>query len=139
MRKRAGPSYLLGPALTRLCRGSAAELLGVVVQVGSQPAFRLGQADPDFLCKLALVLAAPAPPGAPGHLVDRAPFLPGTGPYMLSNPPGGPSTWRRRQDLLLVRNPHSWRREAEPGCWNFDGIRTLFRDPDGRDRTGAAA
>jgi peptide/nickel transport system substrate-binding protein len=54
---------------------------------------------------------------------------PGTGPYMLQNPPEGPSTWRRRQDLLLVRNPHSWRREAEPGCWNFHGIRTLFRDP----------
>lgn len=54
---------------------------------------------------------------------------PGTGPYLLSNPPEGPSTWRRRQDLLLVRNPHSWRREAQPGCWNFDGIRTLFRDP----------
>ena len=53
---------------------------------------------------------------------------PGTGPYMLQNPPEGPSTWRRRQDLLLVRNPHSWRREAQPGCWNFDGIRTLFRD-----------
>jgi len=28
--------------------------------------FRLGQADPDFLYKLALLLAVPAPPGAPG-------------------------------------------------------------------------
>jgi peptide/nickel transport system substrate-binding protein len=54
---------------------------------------------------------------------------PGTGPYMLQNPPEGPSTWRRRQDLLLVRNDRCWRREVDPGCWNFDGIRTLFRDP----------
>lgn len=76
----------------------------------------------------------------PVPAVDSAPFArlfeqiktecgPGTGPYVLQNAPGGPSTWRRRQDLLLVRNPHSWRRQAEPGCWNFDGIRTLFRDP----------
>src|SRR4029077_8160571 len=42
--------------------------------------FRLGHADPDFLYKLALVVAAPAPPGAPGHLIGRAPFPPATGP-----------------------------------------------------------
>ena len=34
--------------------------------------FRLGQADPDFLYKLALLLAAPAPPGAPGHAHQTA-------------------------------------------------------------------
>jgi hypothetical protein len=51
--------------------------------------FRLGQADPDFLYKLALILAAPTPPGAPDHAIDRAPFLPGTGPYMISQAVAG--------------------------------------------------
>ena len=71
--------------------------------------FRLGQADPDFLYKLALVMAAPAPPGAPGHLVDRAPFLPGTGPYMISQ-------YRPGSSLTLVRNPHfrQWSYAAQP-------------------------
>src|SRR5262249_18294525 len=36
--------------------------------------FHLRQADPDFLDKLALLMAAPAPPGAANHLMDRAPF-----------------------------------------------------------------
>ena len=54
---------------------------------------------------------------------------PGTGPYVLHNRPDGPSNWRRRQDLVLVRNEYCWRREQAPGCWNFAGIRTLFRDP----------
>ena len=31
--------------------------------------FHLGQADPDFLYKLALLLAVPAPPGAPNHIL----------------------------------------------------------------------
>ncbi len=71
--------------------------------------FRLGQADPDFLYKLALVMAAPAPPGAPGHLVDSAPFLPGTGPYMISQ-------YRPGSSLTLVRNPHfrQWSYAAQP-------------------------
>lgn len=56
---------------------------------------------------------------------------PGTGPYQLQNRPGGERTWRRRQDLLLTRNAHCWRRQAQPGCWNFDGVRILFRDPTG--------
>ena len=43
--------------------------------------FHLGHADPEFLYKLALLLAAPAPPGAPDQAIYRAPFLPGTGPY----------------------------------------------------------
>jgi YVTN family beta-propeller protein len=71
--------------------------------------FHLDQADPDFLNKLALVLAAPAPPGAPGHLIDRAPFLPGTGPYMISQ-------YRPDSSLTLVRNPHfrQWSYAAQP-------------------------
>jgi YVTN family beta-propeller protein len=42
--------------------------------------FRLAQADPDFLYKLALFIGAPAPPGTPDRVISRAPFLPGTGP-----------------------------------------------------------
>jgi YVTN family beta-propeller protein len=71
--------------------------------------FHLGQADPDFLYKLALLMAAPAPPGAAGHLMDRAPFLPGTGPYMISQ-------YRPDSSLTLVRNPrfHQWSYAAQP-------------------------
>ena len=71
--------------------------------------FRLGQADPDFLYKLALLFAAPAPPGAAGHLMDRAPFLPGTGPYMISQ-------YRPGSSLTLVRNPgfRQWSYAAQP-------------------------
>lgn len=56
---------------------------------------------------------------------------PGTGPYQLENAPDGPQRWRPRQEVLLVRNPHSWRRRQQPGTWNFDGIRVLFRDQAG--------
>ncbi|HEX6810988.1 MAG TPA: ABC transporter substrate-binding protein [Planctomycetota bacterium] len=88
----------------------------------------------DRVAQRAAALNEPVPP------VDSARFArlfeqiktecgPGTGPYMLDAEPNGSSTWRRRQDLLLVRNDHCWRREVTPGCWNFDGIRTLFRDP----------
>lgn len=55
---------------------------------------------------------------------------PGTGPYVLYDEPDGRSTWRRRQELLLERNPHCWRRAAAPGSWNFAGMRVLFRDHD---------
>jgi len=52
---------------------------------------------------------------------------PGTGPYELRNPPGGNGAWRTRQDLLLVRNEHCWRRLVAPGTWNFAGVRQLWR------------
>jgi YVTN family beta-propeller protein len=71
--------------------------------------FHLAQADPDFLYKLALLLAVPAPPGAPGHVIDRAPFLPGTGPYMISQ-------YRPGASFTLVRDPHfrQWSYAAQP-------------------------
>jgi peptide/nickel transport system substrate-binding protein len=71
--------------------------------------FHLSQADPDFLDKLALLMAAPAPPGAASHPMDRAPFLPGTGPYKISRYQPGAS-------LALVRNPyfHQWSYAAQP-------------------------
>ena len=71
--------------------------------------FRLGQADPDFLYKLALILAAPAPPGIPDRGVGRPPFVPGTGPYQLSR-------YRPNASLTLVRNPYfrQWSYAAQP-------------------------
>jgi ABC-type transport system substrate-binding protein len=56
---------------------------------------------------------------------------PGTGPYVLQNEAGGRQDWRQRQDVLLQRNEHCWRREVRPGTWNFGGVRLLFRDQAG--------
>jgi ABC-type transport system substrate-binding protein/DNA-binding SARP family transcriptional activator len=86
------------------------DLSGIVADdAAGTVTFRLGQADPDFLYKLALLLAAPAPPGAAGHLMDRAPFLPGTGPYVISR-------YRPDSSLTLVRNPRfrQWSYAAQP-------------------------
>jgi len=72
--------------------------------------FHLGQADPDFLYTLSMPLAVPAPPGAsPHHVINGPPFLPGTGPYMISQ-------YRPNASLTLVRNPHfhQWSYAAQP-------------------------
>jgi ABC-type transport system substrate-binding protein len=72
-------------------------------------AFHLTQADPDFLYKLALLLAVPAPHGTSGRVISHAPFLPGTGPYMISQ-------YRPGASFTLVRNPHfrQWSYAAQP-------------------------
>jgi YVTN family beta-propeller protein len=71
--------------------------------------FRLAQADPDFLYKLAWSFVAPAPPGTPDGVISRAPFLPGTGPYMISQV-------RPNKSVTLVRNPYfrQWSYAAQP-------------------------
>jgi YVTN family beta-propeller protein len=71
--------------------------------------FRLAQADPDFLYKLALIIASPAPPGTPDRAISRAPFLPGTGPYMISQV-------RPNKSVTLLRNPYfrQWSYAAQP-------------------------
>jgi YVTN family beta-propeller protein len=71
--------------------------------------FHLVQADPDFLSKLAMTFVAPAPPGTPDRVISRAPFLPGTGPYMISQV-------RPNESLTLVRNPYfrQWSYAAQP-------------------------
>jgi YVTN family beta-propeller protein len=71
--------------------------------------FHLVQADPDFLSKLAMTFVAPAPPGTPDRAIGRAPFLPGTGPYMISQVTPGKS-------VTLVRNPYfrQWSYAAQP-------------------------
>ena len=93
--------------------------------------FRLGQADPDFPDKLALLMAAPAPPGAAGHPMDRAPFLPGAGPYMISR-------YRPGASLPLVRNPYfrQWSYAAQPGYPNVIRIEQIA---DPRQRQSAVA
>jgi YVTN family beta-propeller protein len=99
--------------------------------------FHLGHPDPDFLYKLALLLATPTPPGAPKHIIDRAPFLPGTGPYMISKyQPGTP--------LTVVRNPYFRQPCAAPGCqpWRVtyrpNASLTLVRNPYFRQWSYAA-
>ena len=71
--------------------------------------FHLTRADPDFLYKLSEPLAAPAPPGAPDHPIHRAPFMPGTGPYKISQ-------YQPNRSLTLVRNPYfrQWSFAAQP-------------------------
>jgi YVTN family beta-propeller protein len=100
--------------------------------------FHLSQADPDFLYKLALPLVVPTPPGvSPHRVINSPPFLPGTGPYMISqyrplrqdrqpnasftlvrNPYFRPLRHDRQPNasLTLVRNPyfHQWSYAAQP-------------------------
>ena len=94
--------------------------------------FHLGQADPDFLGKLALLMAAPAPPGAAGHLMDRAPFLPGTGPYMISQ-------YRPGASVTLVRNPYfrQWSYAAQPA--GYPDVIRIEQMADGRQQQSAVA
>jgi peptide/nickel transport system substrate-binding protein len=51
----------------------------------------------------------PAPPGTPGHVVDKAPFVPGTGPYRISQ-------YQPKTSMTLVRNPYfrQWSYAAQP-------------------------
>jgi YVTN family beta-propeller protein len=71
--------------------------------------FHLVRADPYFLYKLALISASPAPSGTPDRAISRAPFLPGTGPYMISQV-------RPNKSVTLVRNPYfrQWSYAAQP-------------------------
>jgi YVTN family beta-propeller protein len=71
--------------------------------------FHLTKPDQDFPYKLALPLVAPAPPAAPDRAISKAPFLPGTGPYMISQVRPGKS-------MTLVRNPYfrQWSYAAQP-------------------------
>ncbi len=52
---------------------------------------------------------APAPPGTPDGVISRAPFLPGTGPYMISQ-------FTPNKSVTLVRNPYfrQWSYAAQP-------------------------
>jgi YVTN family beta-propeller protein len=107
------PAYYEGILGARTCHRHPRQCdltAGIVANDAARTVtFHLGQADPDFLDKIARLTAAPAPPGTASHLMDRTPFLPGTGPYMISQyRPGSP--------LTLVRNPYfrQWSYAAQP-------------------------
>ena len=52
---------------------------------------------------------------------------PGTGAYVVARDRvSGEAAWRRGIDLTLVQNPSSWRRLAQPDCWNLMGLRFRF-------------
>jgi ABC-type transport system substrate-binding protein len=95
--------------------------------------FHLAQADPGFLYKLALLLAAPASPGAPGHPITRAPFLPGTGPYKIAS-------YRPNASLTLVRNPYfrQWSYAAQPAGYP-DVIRIEYMTDLGEQQSAVTA
>jgi YVTN family beta-propeller protein len=89
--------------------------------------FHLAQADPDFLYKLAMLFAVPAAPGAPPHrVISGAPFLPGTGPYMISR-------YRPNASFTLVRNPYfrQWSYAAQPAGYpsviRFERVASLAK------------
>jgi YVTN family beta-propeller protein len=72
--------------------------------------FYLSRPDPDLLYELALLYAVPVPPGAPSYLVNKGPpFVPGTGPYMISR-------FRPNVSFTLVRNRRfrQWSYAAQP-------------------------
>jgi YVTN family beta-propeller protein len=107
------PAYYRGILGAQACRpppGQCDLSAGIMVNdAAGAVTFHLTQADPDFLGKLTLLLAAPAPPGAPNHVINRAPFLPGTGPYMIAS-------YRPNRSLTLTRNPYfrQWSYAAQP-------------------------
>jgi len=95
--------------------------------------FHLDRADPDLPYKLALPFAAPAPLGVADHFMDRAPFLPGTGPYMVSQ-------YQPDSSLSLVRNPNfrQWSYAAQPAGYP-DVIRIdQIADPRAQEAAVAA-
>ena len=88
--------------------------------------FHLGQADPDFLYKLALVLAAPAPPGAPGHVIrPRAVPARHRPVHDLAIPAG-------QSSLTLVRNPYfrQWSYAAQPAGYPYVIRYEQMADPE---------
>jgi YVTN family beta-propeller protein len=109
----SGPGYYVGILGAPACLQHPASCdlsAGIVTDdTAGTVTFHLSQPDPDFLYKLALLLAVPAPPGAPGDVIRQAPFLPGTGPYMIAR-------FRPGVSLTLVRNPYfrPWSYAAQP-------------------------
>jgi peptide/nickel transport system substrate-binding protein len=102
-------SIIGAPACTRNPRQCDLTAGIVVNDAAGTVTFHLDRADSDLPYKLALPWAAPAPPGAVDHLMDSAPFLPGTGPYMVSQ-------YQPHSSLTLVRNPNfrQWSYAAQP-------------------------
>ncbi|MGE3173022.1 MAG: ABC transporter substrate-binding protein [Planctomycetota bacterium] len=85
------------------------------------------QAIRDQAQRTAVAAPSPRDPGFGALLaqVTRSPG-PGTGPYRFADETEPQPSWRPARDLTLFRNGLHWRRAAEPGCWNFGGVRLLF-------------
>jgi peptide/nickel transport system substrate-binding protein len=86
--------------------------------------FHLVAPDPEFLYKLTMPFAYPAPPSIPDEEQVFA-GIPGTGPYMLEEPMTG-------EGVALVRNPHFsvWSAQAQPDGY-VDRIEWTFGvEPD---------
>jgi YVTN family beta-propeller protein len=95
--------------------------------------FRLSQADPEFLDKLALLLATPAPAGTPDRPITGPPYLPGTGPYEIAS-------YVPKRSLTLKRNPyfHQWSYAAQPAGYP-DVIRFEQLADPGKQQSAVAA
>ena len=91
--------------------------------------FHLRASDPDFLGKLALSPATPAPSGSPTGPVSAKDPLPGTGPYAVAS--FTPDT-----QLVLVRNRYyrPWSTQARPPGYP-DRIALSAMKPDERLRS----
>jgi YVTN family beta-propeller protein len=129
------PDYYQGIRGAQACRRNprCALAAGIVTNDAARTVtFHLRQADPDFLYGLAMLFAAPAPPGTPGHLMDHAPFLPGTGPYKISN-------YQPNSSLTLVRNPYfrQWSYAAQPA--GYPNVIRIERMTDHRKEQSAVA
>jgi YVTN family beta-propeller protein len=153
------PFYYEGIRGAQACQQSSrrCDLAGGIVtnDAAGTVTIHLRRADPDFLDKLARLSAAPAPPGAPSHLIDRAPFLPGTGPYMIAQyGPNSPSAlapnppfrhpsmvWQYAPEpsLTLVRNPYfrQWSAAAQPA--GYPNVIRIERMDDPRKQQSAVA
>jgi YVTN family beta-propeller protein len=117
-----GPYYFTGIVGAKACTKKHCDLSqGVVADDrAGTVTFHLRAADPEFLDKLALPAAFPAPPGTP--MTRALPLgIPGTGPYEMKS--------YTHRDLILVRNPHFklWSAAAQPDGypdridWRFGG------------------
>jgi len=133
----AAPTIYDGIVGGRACRqhpGRCDLSAGIVTNdAAGTVTFHLNQPDPDFVYKLSEPFAAPAPPGAPDHVIDRAPFVPGTGPYMISQ-------YRPNRSLTLVRNPYfrQWSYAAQPAGYPSVIRFELIADP-GQQQSAVAA
>ena len=92
--------------------------------------FHLGVGDPDFGYKLALLAAAPVPPGVDPYSSGQP--VPGTGPYYIQS--FTPPTWQTQTTtpglLTLTRNPHFQVRSAAAKQGGYVDVLRFVQPPD---------
>ena len=94
----------------------------------AEPALALG-ADVRITQRLFFVDATGELPGSEAffaRLPDVVRCGAGTGPYAEQDVVLGSRGWLPGSHLNLVRNPHSWRRTADPEAWNLAGLQLRF-------------